>query len=428
MGNIVLEIEGVSTSYDSSPALNNLQFHVHHGELIGIVGPNGSGKSTLLGNIGRLIPYQSGQVLFNERDLLSYSQREAAQKIGAVSQEYPDEIDFSVYDVVMMGRYPHWRFLQRESAEDRMIVEDALNRTGITDLQNRKVKNLSGGERQRVFIAQAVAQNPAVLLMDEPTSHLDIRFQIEIMDAIQELNRNHSITVIAAMHDINLAAHYCDRILILKQGSIVAFGSPREVIQKSLIEEVYGCQVIITEHPIDKTPYVVLYSQKGYNPSRDSGCDTHSVHLICGGGSGAELMNRLTGSGYQVTAGVLNIGDSDWYTARELGIQVVEETPFSHITVQKKEENMNLARKCDIVIVAPVPFGVGNLPNAEILMPLNCEGVPIVLVDPNSMDTRDYTQGEAIKILDAIRKRTGVYTAGLQNIENTLAEILKEGD
>ena len=257
----IIRVEGVSTRYGTTRVLNDIHLEIEKGDFVGIVGPNGSGKTTLLNNLGRLVPYQAGTIRLHDRDLLQYRNKEAAQMMSAVTQNHPEDIEFRVWDVVMMGRTPHWHFFAKETESDRKIAAEAIQLAGIEHLKDRKVSELSGGERQRVFIAQAIAQEPSVMLLDEPTSHLDIRYQISIMDSLDRLNREQAVTIIAVLHDLNLAAQYCHKMIMLKDGMIIVAGTPQEVLRVDLIEDVYQCKVAVTEHPLTGTPYVVLYSR-----------------------------------------------------------------------------------------------------------------------------------------------------------------------
>ncbi len=419
----IIRVQGVSTHYNTTRVLDNICFEIQKADFVGIVGPNGSGKTTLLNNLGRLIPYQSGRIYLNDQNLKSYRHKEAARLMSAVTQDHPSDVDFRVWDVVMMGRTPHWGFFQRESIADRNLVIAALQMVGIEELAERKLSELSGGEQQRTFIAQAIAQEPDVMLLDEPTSHLDIHYQISIMDALQRLNEERQVTVVAVLHDLNLAAQYCSKIIMLKEGEIAGMGTPQEILQAELIESVYRCKVAVTTHPVTGTPYVVLYSRHyAANSTEEPGVGV-KVHIISGGGSGSSLMDVLTNRGFILSAGVLNVGDSDWEKGQDLAIQMVDEMPFSNISNDKKEENLALARKSDVVVVTATPFGPGNQPNAEILCQLAEEGIPIILLDGDGIKDRDYTNGRVAAIYDALRKSSTVFSSGETELVSLILKL-----
>ena len=204
-------------------------------ETVGVIGPNGSGKSTLLKCIYRILRPSGGAVKLDGKDLLDYATKESARKIAVVAQHNYYNFDFSVQDVVLMGRSPHKRALDRDNAEDYQIVAQALETVGMTAFAQRSFSTLSGGEQQRVILARALAQQTPCLILDEPTNHLDIKFQLQLMDLVCSLGR----TVITAVHDLNIAAMYCDRLYALKDGQIVGQGTPQELLTPEFIRDVY---------------------------------------------------------------------------------------------------------------------------------------------------------------------------------------------
>lgn len=215
--------------------LKGIDFEVNEGEFVGIIGPNGSGKSTLLRCIYRVLSPSSGAVYLDGKELSRYRVRESAQKVAVVAQHNYYNFEFSVRDVVMMGRAPHKRALDRDTAEDYRIVRRALETVGMREFETRSFSTLSGGEQQRVILARALAQQTPCLILDEPTNHLDIKYQLWLMDIVKGLDR----TVISAVHDLNIAAMYCDRLYAIKQGKIVAQGRPQDLLTRELIREVY---------------------------------------------------------------------------------------------------------------------------------------------------------------------------------------------
>lgn len=219
----------------SREILRGVDLHVCTGEFLGIIGPNGSGKSTLLKNIYKVLRPQSGEVTLIGRDLLAMSSREMAQHMAVVVQEHEAGFDFTVEEVVMMGRRARKRLLESDSREDQRIVDEVLAQTHLTDLREQNFATLSGGEKQRVLIARALAQQTEVLLLDEPTNHLDIKYQLQLMDLIKSL----PCTVAAAIHDLNAAAMYCDRIIALKDGQVAGEGSPEDLLTPSFLRELY---------------------------------------------------------------------------------------------------------------------------------------------------------------------------------------------
>ena len=218
-----------------SQILRGVDLRAERGELVGVIGPNGSGKSTLLKCIYRVLKPSGGAVWLDGRALSEYSYKESARRVAVVAQHNYYNFDFSVQDVVMMGRAPHKRALDRDNAQDRQMAARALETVGMADFARRSFATLSGGEQQRVILARALAQDTPCLILDEPTNHLDIKFQLQLMDIVKRLDR----TVIAAIHDLNIAAMYCDRLYAVREGGVVASGRPEEVLTPELIRAVY---------------------------------------------------------------------------------------------------------------------------------------------------------------------------------------------
>lgn len=215
--------------------LHGIDFTAGDHSLVGVIGPNGSGKSTLLKCIYRVLKPSEGAVFVDGQPLSEYRVRDSAKKIAVLAQHNFYNFEFTVQDVVLMGRAPHKRALERDSAADFKIVYEAMERVGVAPLRDRLFSTLSGGEQQRVLLARALAQQTPCLILDEPTNHLDIKYQLELLDLVRSLDR----TVIAAIHDLNIAAMYCDTIFVMQSGRIVAAGAPRDVLTRSLIRSVY---------------------------------------------------------------------------------------------------------------------------------------------------------------------------------------------
>lgn len=231
----MLTVEGLSFSVGERQILDRVGLRVQPGEFVGIVGPNGSGKSTLLKNVYKVLRPREGAVELMGEDLLTMSGREMAQRLAVVVQEHESGFDFTVEEVVMMGRQARKRLLEPDSREDRALVNRVLGLTGLRAIREQGFSTLSGGEKQRVLIARALAQQTACLILDEPTNHLDIRYQLELMDTVKGLG----LTVVAAIHDLNIAAMYCDRLYAVKDGQIVGEGAPRELLTAEFIRWVY---------------------------------------------------------------------------------------------------------------------------------------------------------------------------------------------
>ena len=234
-------------------------YHIKNGAFVGIIGPNGSGKSTLLKNIYRVYKPSSGKIILDERVLSKLKEKECAQKIAVLAQESNTYFDFTVEQIVKMGRYPYKSIFEDYSKEDLQIVRQTLQKVGLENDMNRTFSKLSGGEKQRALIARALVQNADFLILDEPTNHLDIGYQIQLMDLVKNLK----MTTLAAIHDINLAAMYCDYLIVIHKGKIIKVGSPEEVITVALLKEIFGVNAYVGINPINKKIQVSFMSNIG---------------------------------------------------------------------------------------------------------------------------------------------------------------------
>jgi len=242
--------------------LNSVSFSVRKGELSGIIGPNGSGKTTLLKAICREISILSGTISLNQMDLSRISFREQARSIAVVTQ-HTEPVAIRVEDYVLLGRMPYRRHFQFfETQADMMVAEKYMKLTGVWRYRDKLMNQLSGGERQLAAIARALTQEPQLLLMDEPTSQLDISHQIQVLNLVQELNTRTGLTVLMILHDLNLASEFCDFLLLMHEGSLCKQGTPAEVLDYRTIEEVYNTIVFTQENPLSKKPAVFLVSNK----------------------------------------------------------------------------------------------------------------------------------------------------------------------
>ena len=230
-----IETKALEALLSGSHILKGIDLDIGDRELVGVIGPNGSGKSTLLKCIYRVLKPAKGAVYLDGKPLDSYSYRDSARRVAVVAQHNYYNFDFAVKDVVLMGRSPHKRALDRDTAEDWQIVAESLETVGMTAFADRSFSTLSGGEQQRVILARALAQRTPCLILDEPTNHLDIKYQLQLMDLVRGLDR----TVIAAVHDLNIAAMYCDRLYAVKAGRIVGQGAPKTLLTSEFIREVY---------------------------------------------------------------------------------------------------------------------------------------------------------------------------------------------
>ena len=240
-----IQTDTIQVSFGSKTILHDISLAIQDKEFVGIIGPNGSGKSTFLKCLYRVLQPNGGKIFFDGTEMSSLSHRDTALKMAVVAQHSTVNFDFSVLEMVLMGRSPYKGLLDRDQLDDYEIARHALAQVGLSDFESRNFNTLSGGEQQRVILARALAQRTECLVLDEPTNHLDIKYQLELMTIVKRLDA----TVVSAIHDLNLAAIYCDRIIALKDGHIVCSGTPQEVLTEEMIRHIYGVSATVQTLP-----------------------------------------------------------------------------------------------------------------------------------------------------------------------------------
>lgn len=249
--------ENITIQYKDKPILENVSMSFPKGSIVTIIGQNGSGKSSILKTIPRALKPKSGRVIYNDKDLSAYSPKFVARKIGYLAQIHTSPPDIDVKTLVSYGRYPHTKFLKSLNEDDKSVVDEAIEKTGLAPLKDRTISTLSGGERQRAWIAMIIAQQPEILVLDEPTTYLDISYQIEVLDLIDRLNKEMGITIVMVLHDLNLAARYSDYLYTLGKGGIEAEGKPSEVITQEGLRRLFDIETNVLEDKENKCPFFI---------------------------------------------------------------------------------------------------------------------------------------------------------------------------
>ncbi len=257
----IISAENLSSAYGDNIVLHDISIEVQPGDFYGVIGPNGSGKSTLLKTLTGILKPVAGRVRIYGRDIAHLCPREIARKIAAIPQEISILFPFTAEEIVAMGRHPHIRRFGGESERDLKVIERSMKDTETFSLAGRYMDELSGGERQRVIIARALCQEPEALLLDEPTSHLDINHQVEVFELLTELNRKRNLAVFVVSHDLNLCAEYCRELIIIKDGRIHRRGAPKEILTEETVREVYETEVSILANPKSEAPIVSIISR-----------------------------------------------------------------------------------------------------------------------------------------------------------------------
>lgn len=393
MSETLLTIKDLDAGYKDRNVLRQIQLCVDEQMFIGILGPNGSGKSTFLQVLARSLKPSSGSILLNGDTLDEIPFREFGKSVGYVPQENSIPFSYTVRDIVMMGRNPHIPRFRPPGDEDEKAVFDALKQTGVLEFVDRSITSLSGGERQRVLIARALAQDAELLLLDEPFAHIDLHHQYSLISLIQKSVKGKK-AVIGVFHDINLAAAYCDHLLLLRDGRIHAFGTPQEILNEKNMKEVFMISPLISANPVTGVPCVFVMDEIKKPGDREL-----DIFLISGAGTGSCLMSVLSEFGFRIRCGVLSKQDSDYQVARRLGLDVISEPPFSHITLAHQEELLCQVKEADLIIITAMPIGWGNFPNLKVLDAIPAEKI-IFYVPESGNPILDFTGGAVTTLLN----------------------------
>lgn len=408
-----LILKNIDFSYDGLSVIQDVSFMVRPGEILGIIGPNGSGKTTLLNIICGVLKPNSGDIFIQDKNVKEIPRKELYQILAIVPQDSITSFNYTVLDIVLMGRTPYLKGSFWEREIDYEVAINSIKDIGIYNLKDKYVSQLSGGERQKVTIAQALSQQPKILLLDEPTTHLDINSKLEIMNLITRLNKEQKITVITIFHDINLAASFCPRILILSKGRISAMGNAEDVLTSQNLEGAYNIPVVVKKNPITNRIYTTPINRRSF---RTKLMGRKRVHLICGGGSGSSIMSNLKVDGFLVSCGVLNVMDTDYETAKALEIPIVSEAPFSQISNDTYRENIEMIKSSEIVVLANVEFGYGNLSNLKAIEQALDIGKKVMILQETSITKRDYTKGEATEIYKRIIEKGAILVHDVEEL------------
>lgn len=407
-----IQLDKVTARYKDHAVLQDLSMTIQPGEMVGILGPNGAGKSTLFNVVSGLLAPAPGTVRIFGADLRRTPPRERAKAIAVVPQELDIPVPYTVEEIVMMGRTVSLGRFSSPGQHDRQAVERAMVYTDVADIRHRPLNELSGGERQRAIVAMVLAQEPRIILMDEATSHLDINHRLEIMQLVERLNREEGVTVMMISHDLQMAAEFSRRLIVLHNGQIAADGTPATVLTPEMLRRVYNCDVCVCQDPQSGGLSILAAPRL---PAAGTGKGIH-IHLVAGGGSGEAILRRLALCGYTVSGGVINRGDMDAEVGEVLGVKMALEKPFSSISREALQEAQHLAATADAVVLTPVPFGPGNLINLELLATALAAGKPVFIA--TGIDERDFTPAR-----DAVRQTKMLLERGARPYQD-VAELL----
>lgn len=362
-------LRDLSFSYREHPVLQELSMEVKPGRLHALVGANGAGKSTLIKILAGLMEANAGEIYLGGEPIGDLSDRERAKKIAYMAQEVQVPGAFMAGEIVSMARFAFRKETDAETDEKHII--GAMQRTGTLPFYRKRIGEISGGEKQRVLLAKALAQGTDILLLDEVTSALDINHQLAVMEDLREW-LNEDRTILMVLHDINLAARYADEIWLLADGKIIAHGPPETLINQKNIQTVYEVDSFIDRNPVTDTPVVIPVER------RKQTLTDLPVHVVSGGGTGSQVLSALYGWGVHLSAGILNIGDSDQVTAQRIGAELFTIQAFSEV---QSDDTARIIEKMDrikAVVLTNLPIGAGNVQNLELIRFAKEKEIPVL--------------------------------------------------
>ncbi len=391
-----LSVEGVTVRYDDRTALSHIDLAARSGELVALTGPNGSGKTPMIRAALGLVPTAGGTVRLFGDPTTSLTIRERARRVAWVPQDEAPQDNVRVFDYVLYGRFAHLPPFTGEGPLDRAAATRALEDVGLADRRGSGILELSGGERQRLLLARGLAQEAPLLLLDEPTAHLDIGHQLDLLDRVRRLTRERNVCAVAALHDLNLAGRYADRVVVLSRGHVVADGPPETTLNVGVLRAVWGVEAERRRDPRTGATYLVPYGPSVPASVRPAG-SRGPIHIIGGGGAAVPILHRLSEAGWSLSAGVLPLLDSDAEAADELGVPFVPEIPFAPIGEEAQARLRERLGEARAIVVAPIAVGPSNLANLEALRGWPSR-VPVLFVETDPFDRRDFTGGAAARV------------------------------
>jgi iron complex transport system ATP-binding protein len=408
----ILTCKSLTIGYKNKAVLTDVNLAFASGHFISLLGPNGAGKTTLLRTLSRHLAPLSGQIELQGRLLSEISAMELAKCMAVVLTEKVSPPLFSVYDFVALGRYPHTDFLGRLDETDHIAVQNAISAVHADELAQRTFTDLSDGERQKALVARALAQQPRLLLLDEPTVHLDLKHRMEVMTILRNLCRSQKITVVASLHDVDVAAKVSDRVALIKAGQLAGWGPPETVLTGSAVADLYDFNG------------AEFCSDLGGIELHGDGLNGRAF-VVAGMGSGAQVYRMLTKRGFSIATGVLHANDLDYYVARSLGADCAVQSPMQAVNGQVMATALQMLDRCDVVIDCGFETGPINQGNLDLLQRAVTQGKPVF-----SLRDRDTTLpafeaagtvircSDTARLLDAIDQQTPI----VQKLEDSPAK------
>jgi iron complex transport system ATP-binding protein len=406
-----VEIQDLSVRFGDVTVLDSIDWEVPERKFIGLVGPNGAGKTTLLRTLNGTLAAHTGEIRINDRAISELTSKAVSRTVATVHQDTGVAFDFDVETIVEMGRTPYRNRFGGFDTEDAAAVEQALARANVAQFTQRSVTTLSGGERQRVMLARALAQETPLLLLDEPTASLDIHHQVRTLQLVRELLVEGK-TVIAAIHDLNLASQYCDLLAVIVSGEIIAFGPPRSVLTESIVEQAFDATAVVFDDPVTGSVSVRTLASDPSSCERDA-----HIHVIGGGGAATPLLYDLQMAGYTLSCGVVQTGGRDAETAHRLDIPVQTVDPYASVSVSDKEMAESMICDADCTIIADINIAEGNIKTIEAAAKSN----QLILVEDRPFSERNDAGKKGERLYGSLHSRAEITT--LRDARQTLNSL-----
>lgn len=390
-----LVVRNLNFSINGRQILDDVCFDASKGDFIGLIGPNGAGKTTLLKCLDGIYK-GSGSIEIDGAEQAGLSNREIAGRVAMLHQDTTVAFPFTVLDIVLTGRYHLLGRFKAERPADYEAARKYMEYTDTLGLENRLINTLSGGERQRALFAKALAQETGLILLDEPSSSMDIAYEEQTFRYSAELCRNGK-TVIAAVHDLKTAVHFCSRLILMKDGRIIADGTPEKVVTRQNLLDAYGVNALVYKNRISGLVDFHI-------PGRAENGREKLVHVIGGGGSASGVIRQLFEGGYNITAGVFAHGDSDLGCTDVFGISTLVCQPFSEIDDETFQKNVDRIRVADFTILCDMPFGQQNLRNLKAA----AFAKRLIIIEDENPENRDFTGGQALLEYNSLKENAVV--------------------
>jgi iron complex transport system ATP-binding protein len=410
-----LRYEAATVGYDAA-VVSDVTLQVSPGEIVGLIGPNGAGKTTLVRAVTGGARLFSGAITVGERAVGAYSRTELARLVAVLPQTAPSSFAFTAKQFVEMGRHAHVSRFGDLGPLDHAAVDRALALTDTRELARRRVDELSGGDLQRLTLAQALAQEPSVLLLDEPTSHLDLNHRLQVLDVVRSL-ADGGLAVLAVFHDLDMAARYSDRLAIVAGGEVRSQGSPEQVLTRATLRDAFGVAAVIGTDPVTGTVQVIPVVRSEATAVAARGV---RVHVVSGSGTGAALMRRLVLEGFDVSVGALSSDDTDGAVAGALGLQMREMAPFAAMTYEDEAAVHALAAVADVIVAVATPYGPENLGNLRAIAHRAAKTVLVGSMKPDM----DFARGEATVVWDGLAGSGALACADPRDLVRCIEEVL----